>query len=284
MGGNDMDFSSFKRIINQFPHLIWLILQGFGEPFICKDFFKMVKYCKEKKIIVGTVTNGTLLNDATNKKIIDSGLDSIYISVDGANPDTFEYFRKGSNFDQVIENTRNLVHIRGKRKKPRIGFNFTGSKHNINELPLVLKLAKDTGVDELRAIEAYAFDYEEIENRIKDKELSKIPFEVQKSIDETILEARKLSIPFKWDGKRARTFNEKNKKNKSLHFLTYCYISYNGNITTCTFADPEKDSLGNILEQDFKEIWNNENYVSLRKAAYQNLYPPYCNKCTFWPT
>jgi radical SAM protein with 4Fe4S-binding SPASM domain len=283
-GGNDMDLFSFKRLIEQFPYLIDLLLQGFGEPLMCKDFFNMVEYCKEHRISVSTVTNGTLLNNATIQKIIDSGIDFMAISVDGANPETFEHIRKGSNFFKVIENTRNLIHIRGNRKKPKVFFNFTGSQYNIKELPDVLRLAKESGVDALRAIEAYEFDYDEIANRMKEKELSKNNIETRKIINETMLEAKKISIPFFWDGRTGRNNGKSiNGRGCSANLFRTCYINYNGNITTCTYANPDKDSLGNIFKQNFKEIWNNDAYISLRKAYFKNIFPSYCTACTFPP-
>jgi|Deesub1362B_J571_1020462.scaffolds.fasta_scaffold15116_2 MoaA/NifB/PqqE/SkfB family radical SAM enzyme len=75
--GMDMSFSDFKKIIDQFPYLVTLLLQGIGEPLLCKDFFKMIEYCKLKKIIVGITTNGMLMNEEIAKKLVDSKIDYV---------------------------------------------------------------------------------------------------------------------------------------------------------------------------------------------------------------
>ena len=51
-------------------------------------------------------TNATLLNDTISKKIIDSGVDVVFFSVDGASKETFEKIRVGANFERVKENIR----------------------------------------------------------------------------------------------------------------------------------------------------------------------------------
>jgi radical SAM protein with 4Fe4S-binding SPASM domain len=279
--GHDMDFPRFQRLLAQFPHLVKIFIQGFGEPLLNKDFFKMVGYSKSKRIIVGTVTNGTLLKGETNQALIDSGIDLVLISFDGATPATYEAMRRGAHFDRVVENIRNLVQLRGPREKPRLVLNFTGARNNIHELPSVLRLAKDLGVDAVRAIEAYAFDYQEIEDRLKGKKLSGIPADVRRIILEAKTASGELSIPFYWDGRTSRQDVARDDKKIHFHFFKSCFISHNGAVNTCPFADPEADSLGNAFDQDFNEIWNNEAYVSLRKSSFRGVYPSHCSKCTF---
>ncbi|MFC1755621.1 radical SAM protein, partial [Thermoproteota archaeon] len=48
----DMPFKDFKMIVDQFPHLIWIGLTGIGESFMNKDFLKMLRYVKSRKISV----------------------------------------------------------------------------------------------------------------------------------------------------------------------------------------------------------------------------------------
>ncbi len=67
--GMDMKFSDFKKIIDQFPFLVSVNLQGMGEPLLNKDLFKMITYCKSKKIMVLFTTNATLLDETMAKKI-----------------------------------------------------------------------------------------------------------------------------------------------------------------------------------------------------------------------
>ena len=80
----DMSFSDFKKSLDWQKGLIEVKLQGMGEPLLNQDFFKMVDYAVENNLWVRTVTNASLLHINDNyKKMIDSGIGEIQISIDG---------------------------------------------------------------------------------------------------------------------------------------------------------------------------------------------------------
>nr|MCR5098785.1 radical SAM protein [Lachnospiraceae bacterium] len=83
-----MELKTFKKVIDDvasFPEQVKVIyLFGFGEPLLHKDFFEMASYVKEKNACreLRVVTNGSLLSPEVNKKIVDSGIDLVRISVE----------------------------------------------------------------------------------------------------------------------------------------------------------------------------------------------------------
>src|SRR5438552_15370235 len=64
-----MAFEQFTRIIDQFPNVKELHLQGLGEPMMHPRFFDMVAYAVERNITVTTNSNLTLLNERRAEKI-----------------------------------------------------------------------------------------------------------------------------------------------------------------------------------------------------------------------
>jgi MoaA/NifB/PqqE/SkfB family radical SAM enzyme len=58
-----------------------LSLSG-GEPFLHKDYFKILRYAKDKGLLVQSPTNGSLLNEERVKKLKEEGIDMISISID----------------------------------------------------------------------------------------------------------------------------------------------------------------------------------------------------------
>src|SRR3954466_4835266 len=58
-----MSFETFQRILDEFPTLHELQLQGLGEPMMHPRFFDMIRYAVARGAKVGTNTNLTLLND-----------------------------------------------------------------------------------------------------------------------------------------------------------------------------------------------------------------------------
>ena len=292
-GGMDMKFSDFRRVIDQFPFLVVLLLQGIGEPLMCVDFFKMIEYCKSKRIITGITTNATLLDETTAKKIVESKLDYVIISMDGATPETFEKIRVGAKFNQVIENTRNLVDIRGKSKIPRISFHFSGTNENIHELPEVVKMAKDIGLDGVEAQEIHFWGDTELKKRIIKETLHQEVDTAKKFINEAMVVAKEMGILLDFLGTGGRSSISKDSiyysEDQQLHadqrlcqqLFRSCFITVDGYVTTCACSpDPRKSNFGNILQQDFDTIWNSPKYSNFRKMRLGGKIPDYCRMCT----
>src|SRR5437763_270295 len=79
-----MQWDTFTRIVDEFPNLEHLQLQGLGEPLMHPRFFDMVEYAVAKGVRVTTNTNFTLLNEKRAARMVSCGLDILHISVDGA--------------------------------------------------------------------------------------------------------------------------------------------------------------------------------------------------------
>src|SRR5215211_2247775 len=79
-----MRFEDFVRLLDQFPGLRELQLQGLGEPMMHPRFFDMVELAASRGIKVGTNTNLTLLNSKRAGRCVSSGLAELSASLDGA--------------------------------------------------------------------------------------------------------------------------------------------------------------------------------------------------------
>jgi sulfatase maturation enzyme AslB (radical SAM superfamily) len=96
----DMPLEDFKRLIDEQYGLVEIKIQGLGEPTMQRDpYFEMIKYARSKNLWVRTTTNASLLHLHNNyKKLVDSGVNEIQISIDGADKQTFESIRRQSVF------------------------------------------------------------------------------------------------------------------------------------------------------------------------------------------
>src|ERR671939_718946 len=70
-----MKFETFTRLVDQFPGLQELQLQGLGEPMMHPRFFDMIAYAAGKGIRVSTNSNMTLVNPRRAERCVNSGLD-----------------------------------------------------------------------------------------------------------------------------------------------------------------------------------------------------------------
>ncbi len=93
----------FMKIKPAFSKTKHLHLQGWGEPFLNRDFFKMASIAKKEGLRVGTTTNGMLLDQERATRLIDTGIDIIAFSLAGTNEQSNDRIRKGTRFLKVIE-------------------------------------------------------------------------------------------------------------------------------------------------------------------------------------
>src|SRR3954449_6903332 len=99
-----MDYGVFTHLLDQFPALEELQLQGLGEPMMHPRFFDMVAYATARGIKVGTHSNLTLLNPVRAERSVTSGLDDLHVAIDGATAETYETIRVRAHFDRVLKN------------------------------------------------------------------------------------------------------------------------------------------------------------------------------------
>jgi len=225
--------------------ILYLIFYFQGEPFLNPDFLEMVKYAASKKIYTATSTNAHYLTDAVAKKTVESGLDRLIISIDGTTQDVYKQYRVGGNIDKVLEGARNIMKWKKelKSKTPFVFFQFLVVKPNEHQIEDIKRLAKEVGVDEVRFKTAQVYDYENDPNKL-------IP-----DIDK-YSRYRKNT-----DG----TYSAKNKlANRCWKLQHSNVITWDGLVVPCCFDKDAMHRLGNLKNQSFKEVWNNDNYKQFR--------------------
>src|SRR5579884_3866001 len=137
-----MDFARFVRIVDGFPSLTELHLQGLGEPMMHPRFFDMVAYADSRGIRVTTNSNATLLNERRAERCVTSGLDCIHISIDGATANTYERIRVRAHFERVSANVERLLAARARlgSATPRLRVVAVVMRQNLHELPDLVRL------------------------------------------------------------------------------------------------------------------------------------------------
>jgi len=121
-----------------------LVLSG-GEPLYRSDIFQLATYAKDKGLRVALATNGTLVTKEVARMIADSGIKRVSISLDGADALTHDTFRGiPGAFEAALHGFRNLKEV-----GMSVQINMTIARHNADQLPRVLELAKTVGADAL---------------------------------------------------------------------------------------------------------------------------------------
>jgi MoaA/NifB/PqqE/SkfB family radical SAM enzyme len=114
-----------------------------GEPFLRKDILEIFKYASENGIVTQVVSNGSFIDKVLAARIIESGLDSLTLSLNSMVPEIHNKTRGTSGaFDEVMTAIDNLQD----RKGMRLSLSTTVVKDGINGLIDVIEFAKAKGI------------------------------------------------------------------------------------------------------------------------------------------
>jgi len=259
-----MPFSDFLKIAENLPSSIQNVdLYLSGEPLIDKDLFKMVTFLVNKNIHCSISTNGTLLGEKI-EEILDSGLSELIIGVDGATEDTYKQYRIGGNFPILINNIKKLVEERRKKnlKTPLIIFQYIVMKHTEKEVGMAIKLARDLEVDAISIISASLGTHHTDENERKRLASEYLPNDLSFS----------------------RYYIDNAGMPRNRWQYNYCplwrspVILWNGDITVCCFDHNGLEVYGNVLKENFKEVWKaKEHFQAIEKILFRKM--TICKTC-----
>ncbi|MBI4467626.1 MAG: radical SAM protein [Acidobacteria bacterium] len=121
-----------------------LILSG-GEPLFRKDLFTLAATAVGRGLLVALATNGTLITPDVAAKIRVSGIRRVAISFDGADAQTHDSFRGIPGAFAAAQ--RGLKNVQEVGLSTQI--NTTIARHNVHQLPQILEMALEWGVDAL---------------------------------------------------------------------------------------------------------------------------------------
>ncbi|MDA2915344.1 radical SAM protein [Nitrospinae bacterium AH_259_B05_G02_I21] len=276
-----MTLDQFNNILDQIPGLAKMSLVGVGEPILNPDIFDMIAAARSRGIEIGLATNGTLLTDERIRELLAVDPRWINVSLDGATAETFETIREGAVFEELLERIRKLVQAVGSRATPKLSVWFVGMKQNIHELPDLVRLVKDLGISTLCLQTIHFWGKPEWEERIGSETLAIHPELADKWISKAQRVAQSLGVELEYvnlpdpSGGRACQWPWR-----------AAYVSVDGFVTPCCMhgTDPQVINFGNLSQESFREIWNNQDYRRFRREMKSDEPPEICRNCpSYYP-
>ncbi len=149
----DMSDAVFERLVRESGHTAeHMMLIGLGEPFMDSKIFERIEFCHRHSISTLLSTNGTFLDERVAGRLLDSPLEQITLSFDGASKETFEFYRKGAKFEKVRENfVRFACRKASRRSKMQVVVQMVRMERNAGEVEEFARFWRAVpGVDQIR--------------------------------------------------------------------------------------------------------------------------------------
>ena len=247
----NMTFEEFKYILDQFDdNLEQLFFYFMGESFLNKYAYEMIRYAADRKIYVTSCTNGDYVDP---EKLVNSGISEIDFQIAGMTQDIHEIYRIGSNLQKVLRNLEETIRIRNSitnSNKMSIVAGFILMKHNEHQVDDFIKYCKSIGVDK----------YNIIGTCLREVNQGEIFLPSDRSYwyyDEEEYERGNLVPKIRPD-------------NYCGWLYSTATIMVNGDVVPCCRDPKGKYVIGNVFNDNFPGIWNNEKYQLLRKKVSTN--------------
>ncbi|MFY7951736.1 MAG: radical SAM/SPASM domain-containing protein, partial [Armatimonadaceae bacterium] len=251
-----LDMPGFTHLLNQFPNVLHLSLNGFGEPLMSPILWDAVRHVGNVrpwcKVLI--YTNGMLLGDDMIREALRSGLTELNVSLDAGTGEVYRKVRRGGNWDRVLGNIRRFLQLRREsgRRFPRMGLNFVMLNDNEGDLPAFIELAADLGVDYVNCVTYATYDW---------------GFQNRRTLGSYRSELVAAGAALQRTNMTCRSFPEWSPQWLDPHRKFSCgfywgeefRVSWTGDITLgCCTPFGEQYSYGNLFEAPFREIWNND--------------------------
>jgi len=275
---------------------------GIGEPLFHSRTIEWIAAVKALGAKVELISNGTTLTEKKTRQLIDAGLDMLWVSIDGASPETYADVRLGAELPKIVENVRRVRRMRGGGHfpRPQIGIAFLAMRRNIADLPKVIRLGITLGAKYFSVSNLLPPTEELQDERLYVRTTRNIAY-----LPSSVLP--RLDLP-KMD------FNEETQAALMQAFNSGCNVSFAGNNwgganDTCSFVESgtmsiawngdvspcwplmhthtsylhgkphisKKHVIGNVCERSLMDLWFDRDYLAYRERLHNFGFAP----CTF---
>ncbi|MDC7225819.1 MAG: radical SAM protein [Spirochaetales bacterium] len=293
-----MDYLNPERIKQRFT----FFFGGWGEPLMHPDIIRMIKKVKKRGWRAELITSGTLLSEEMSRNLIDAGLDFIWVSLDGATPESYKNVRLGNMLPGILENLKGLRKLKAFNLAPgpQIGIAFVAMQNNINELPGLIDICRRIDAKNLSVSNVLPFTEDLLPERLYKlssgnwgKGDLRIDFPRMDATPEIADLVQKAASAGGW---YSIAGNELDHRIGVCPFIKKASLSirWDGKISPCTplFYDSEsylENTLrkskachfGDVNHDSLAAVWLKDEYRALRRKLQFEEFSPctVCNSC-----
>jgi radical SAM protein with 4Fe4S-binding SPASM domain len=149
----DMPETVFRRLVQDSGDSAeHMMLIGLGEPLLDPLIYGRVALCARHGISTLLSTNGVLLDEEASARLLDSPIEQVTLSFDGATKETFEFYRKGARFESVRDNFVRFCRMKQERRPGlQVVVQMVRMERNASEVDAFISFwSAVPGVDQVR--------------------------------------------------------------------------------------------------------------------------------------
>ena len=262
-----------------------------GEPLLYRDFDEILDLCAQYGVKLNLTTNGTFPRRGARawaERIVPVTSD-VKVSWNGSTKETQEKVMLGTKWETVLENVGTFIAARDEHaarggNRCRVTFQLTFMEVNYAELPEVVKLAADMGVDRVKGHHLWAHF-----SQIRDQSMRRSPGAIEKwnaTVDAAYEAAERHWLP---DGNRVlleNIFRLDAANEGEIAAGAECpflgqeaWVASDGRFNPCCAPDALRRTLGdlgNVNHTSLYDIWQSANYRNLQSNYMEK---PLCRGC-----
>jgi len=262
---SNMPFDLYYSLISDLKYPTRFVsFVGMGEQLLNPQIFRMMNVAKQKGFEVSLTDNFTLVDKEVAHTLIRSQIDYLYASFDSVSKRKFEKIRVGANFEDVVNNIRQFVEAKKQvnAKKPEVFFKSTISRDNFSEIPDLIRLAEDLGLDGIDFSKEHSY--------------------CQDNVNDPSFYLDPKSLPLT----KMRLILCEMSKIYPCQALAGCFVTFDGKVLPCDHvmqllprSEFSRFHVGDVERNTVAEIWRSEKYRRIRRGLASGEWLPFCEKC-----
>ncbi len=226
------------------------VLHSWGEPLMHPQLFEMIRYGKQAGMHIETSTNITLLNEERTREVLSSGLDVLYLALDGTTRETYESVRVNAKWDRVLRNVEHLLELKGRTgATTRVVMQIIAMRETQAEVTEFVRRWQRFGVDQVNVkhLDTWGDQVDAI---------------TRHGIDGAAQPTQRRPCPNLW---------------------YHAYVFWDGSLVSCERDYDIRTPLGNVKDAGVLAAWHGARMRRLRRKHVEGDFTaPACERCVEW--
>ena len=263
-----------NKINTLLPFMDHVIFSSY-EAILAPEFPNAVEMLRRYYTPFNIFTNGLALTPELSKYCLENGLASINCSFHAADKATYQSIMRGSDYNTVL---RNLLSLKAQAERINPAFRLTmvfcAMRRNIHELPAYVDLAYAVGA---KVIQVNYLLVTHGDTGLEGEAMFFNQHRYDRNVRLAKAKAARLGIKLQ----HQPTFRDYTEDDDMIR---PCYrpwehliVTQAGSVQICCGGTGNQ---GNIFEQDFFSVWNNDMFQEFRRRVNTDDPPKACRSCT----